>query len=51
MSVWFAILAVLVFTAVWPFIDNGVRNAWRRRARQLHRAQLHRARTRLDVDA
>jgi hypothetical protein len=46
MSNWYTILALLAFTVNWPFLDSGMRNAWRRRARRQRRT-----RTELDADA
>ena len=33
MSVWFTIAGLVAFTVIWPFVDVGVRNGLKRRAR------------------
>ena len=33
MSVWYAIAGLIAFTVLWPFVDVGVRNGLKRRAR------------------
>jgi hypothetical protein len=42
MSVWYAIAGLIVFTVIWPFVDVGVRNGLKRRARGRQQARVTR---------
>jgi len=42
MSVWYAIAGLIVFTVIWPFVDVGVRNGLKRRARVRQQARVAR---------
>ena len=39
MSVWYVIFGLVVFMLVWPFVDVGVRNGLKRRARVRQQAR------------
>ena len=42
MSVWIVIAGLIVFMLVWPFVDVGIRNGLKRRARVRQQARAAR---------